>query len=52
MLWWRTAPLLLVILFIDVAWRLPLHGGADAKALMWVTLMFPTWARSSLQQHG
>ena len=35
----------LVILFIDVAWRLRLlHGGADAKALMWVTLMFPTWA--------
>ena len=45
MLWWRTASLLLVILFIDVAWRLRLlHGGADAKALMWVTLMFPTWA--------
>ena len=45
MLWWRTAALLLVILFIDMAWRLRLlHGGADAKALMWVTLVFPTWA--------
>ena len=45
MLWWRTAGLFLVIFFIDVAWRLRLlHGGADAKALMWVSLVFPTWA--------
>ena len=45
MLWWKTAALLLVVLFIDLAWRLRLlHGGADAKALMWVTLVFPTWA--------
>ena len=45
MLWWRTAALFLVIFFIDVAWRLRLlHGGADAKALMWVSLVFPTWA--------
>ena len=45
MLWWKTASLLLVVLFIDLAWRLRLlHGGADAKALMWVTLVFPTWA--------
>jgi hypothetical protein len=44
MLWWKTASLLLVVLFIDLAWRLRLlHGGADAKALMWVTLVFPTW---------
>ncbi len=45
MLWWKTASLLLVVLFIDLAWRLRLlHGGADAKALMWVSLVFPTWA--------
>lgn len=45
MLWWRTASLLLVILAIDLAWRLRLlHGGADAKALMWVSLVFPTWS--------
>ena len=45
MLWWRTAALFLVIFFIDMAWRLRLlHGGADAKALMWVSLVFPTWA--------
>ncbi|MDA8638901.1 hypothetical protein N9L22_03925 [Candidatus Poseidonia alphae] len=45
MLWWRTASVFLVIFVIDVAWRLRLlHGGADAKALMWVALVFPSWA--------
>jgi hypothetical protein len=49
MLWWRTASLLSVILLIDLAWRLRLlHGGADAKALMWVSLLFPTWATMPL----
>ena len=44
-LWWKTAAVFLVIFFIDLAWRMRLlHGGADAKALMWVTLVFPTWA--------
>ena len=44
MLWWKTASLMLVIFFIDLAWRMRLlHGGADAKALMWVSLVFPTW---------
>lgn len=43
-LWWKTASVFFVILFIDLAWRLRLlHGGADAKALMWVTLVFPSW---------
>ena len=43
-LWWKTASVLMVIFFIDLAWRLRLlHGGADAKALMWVTLVFPSW---------
>ena len=45
MLWWRTASVFLVIFVIDVVWRLRLlHGGADAKALMWVALVFPSWA--------
>ena len=53
MLWWRTASLLSVILLIDLAWRLRLlHGGADAKALMWVSLLFPTWATMPLPLGG
>lgn len=45
MLWWKTASVFLVIFFIDLAWRMRLlHGGADAKALIWVTLVFPAWA--------
>ena len=44
MLWWKTASVFLVILIIDLAWRFRLlHGGADAKALMWVALVFPSW---------
>lgn len=43
-LWWKTVSVFFIIIFIDVAWRLRLlHGGADAKALMWVTLVFPSW---------
>ncbi len=43
-LWWRTLSVLFVILVVDVAWRLRLlHGGADAKALMWVALLIPDW---------
>jgi hypothetical protein len=52
-LWWKTASVFLVILFIDLAWRFRLlHGGADAKALMWVTLVFPTWATVPLSLGG
>ena len=36
---------LFTLLVIDIAWRVRfIHGGADAKALMWVTLLFPSWA--------
>ena len=53
MLWWRTASVMAVILLIDIAWRLRLlHGGADAKALMWVSLLFPTWASVPLPMSG
>ncbi len=53
MLWWKTASLMAVILLIDLAWRLRLlHGGADAKALMWVSLLFPTWATVPLTMSG
>ncbi|MBQ71105.1 MAG: hypothetical protein CMA65_06440 [Euryarchaeota archaeon] len=43
-LWWKTASVFLVIFIIDLTWRMRLlHGGADAKALMWVALVFPSW---------
>ena len=43
-LWWSYVGALFTILIIDLAWRLRfIHGGADAKALMWVTLLFPSW---------
>lgn len=44
-LWWKTLGVGAVILVIDLAWRFRLlHGGADAKALMWVALLFPSWS--------
>ena len=43
-LWWGTLSGLLTILIIDLAWRLRLiHGGADAKALMLVAILIPSW---------
>jgi hypothetical protein len=43
-LWWSTLSGLLTILIIDLAWRFRLvHGGADAKALMWVAILIPNW---------
>ena len=44
-LWWQTLSVLFVILIIDAAWRFRLlHGGADAKALMWVAILIPNWS--------
>ena len=44
-LWWSYIGALFTLLVIDIAWRLRfIHGGAGAKALMWVTLLFPSWA--------
>ena len=43
-LWWELIGVTLVLVVIDMAWRLRLlHGGADAKALMWVAMLLPTW---------
>ena len=43
-LWWSTLAGLLTILIIDLAWRFRLiHGGADAKALMLVAILIPSW---------
>lgn len=44
-LWWKTLSVLFVILILDAAWRFRLlHGGADAKALMWVAILIPDWS--------
>ena len=44
-LYWSTLSGLLVIFAIDFAWRLRMiHGGADAKALMWVAILVPNWS--------
>ena len=44
-LWWELIGVTLVLVVVDMAWRLRLlHGGADAKALMWVAMLVPTWS--------
>lgn len=44
-LYWSTLSGLLVIFVIDLGWRLRMiHGGADAKALMWVAILVPNWS--------
>ena len=44
-LYWSTLSGLLVIFAIDLGWRLRMiHGGADAKALMWVAILIPNWS--------
>ena len=44
-LYWTTLSGLVVIFVIDLGWRLRLiHGGADAKALMWVAILIPNWS--------
>ena len=48
-LWWSTFAVLPLILLVDIAWRLRmLHGGADAKALMWVAILIPNWSSMPL----
>ena len=48
-LWWSTLLGLMTILIIDLAWRFRLiHGGADAKALMWVAILIPNWSTMPL----
>ena len=48
-LYWATLSGLVVIFIIDFGWRLRLiHGGADAKALMWVAILIPNWSTMPL----
>ena len=43
-LWFEVMLAFAMVLVFEFAWRLRLlHGGADAKALMWVALMLPSW---------
>jgi hypothetical protein len=43
-LWWTIMAVALPIFLVDMAWRMRLiHGGADCKALMWVSIMVPSW---------
>ena len=44
-LWWKTLAVGASILLIDLAWRVRMiHGGADAKCLMWVAILVPGWS--------
>ncbi|MDC0341009.1 hypothetical protein OAM96_03520 [Candidatus Poseidoniaceae archaeon] len=44
-LWWKTLAVGGSILIIDLAWRVRMiHGGADAKCLMWVAILIPSWS--------
>ena len=44
-LWWSSVSVLVQIWLFDTMWKLRLlHGGADAKALMLVAILLPTWA--------
>ena len=44
-LWMRMASIFVVVGFFELAWRFGmLHGGADAKAMMFVAILAPSWA--------
>ena len=49
-MWWSYMGALFTLFIVDLGWRLRfIHGGADAKALMWVTLLFPSWSSVPVQ---
>ena len=44
-LWWSTFAVIIPLLLVDMAWRMRLiHGGADCKGLMWVSILVPSWS--------
>ncbi len=44
-LWWSTFAVFIPIFLVDMAWRMRLiHGGADCKGLMWVSILVPSWS--------
>ena len=53
LLWGRMIVLLVVLFFFEMAWRFRLlHGGADAKAMMLVALMVPSWYAMPFPTHS
>jgi hypothetical protein len=45
MLWWTLLSASLSMIFYILVWKLGLiQGGADIKALIWTTLLIPSWA--------
>lgn len=44
-LWWSTLSVLAMVWIFEMMWRFRLlHGGADAKAMMLVAILIPSWA--------
>ena len=43
-LWFEVMTALAMVVLFEFAWRMRLlHGGADAKAMMWVAMLIPSW---------
>ncbi len=52
-MWWSALSVLLQVWIFDAMWKVRLlHGGADAKALMWVAILLPTWATIAPIEQG
>jgi hypothetical protein len=44
-IWWSTFAVMIPLVLVDLAWRMRLiHGGADCKGLMWVSILIPSWS--------
>ena len=45
LLWWSTVSVIIPLMLVDFAWRARLiHGGADCKGLMWISILIPSWS--------
>ena len=45
LLWWSTVSVIIPLMLVDFAWRARLiHGGADCKGLMWISILVPSWS--------
>ena len=44
-IWWSTFAVMIPLVLVELAWRMRLiHGGADCKGLMWVSILIPSWS--------